>query len=295
MEIFSKLIAKEWFMIPMFGMCVFVIVYLWIEQIYDFLKKKSLGKREEIISILKIMGIDIDQKKLTITLLLMSFGLGGLIFLLLWPNIIAGILFSTSIIIAGWSLPLLIVKSMYSSRCSKFVGQMVDGLTIMANGISAGSNPQESMKRVVEIMKNPMRYEFNKVLAQMQVGDSFENALNDLGTRIPRPDVQMFVTSINILKETGGNLAETFQTIVSTIRERQKIEKKIEAMTAQGLMQGIIVTMIPFVLCIVFFVVDPAFISPMFNTTLGWVMLAMMLGLQIIGGVIIKKVVTIKV
>lgn len=287
--------AKEWFLIPVFGICVFIIVYLWIEQIYEYLKKKSLGKREEIMEILKLMGTDIDQKKLTITLLLMSFGLGGLVFLLLWPNIIAGLLFSTSIIIAGWSLPLLIVKSMYNSRCSKFVGQMVDGLTIMANGISAGSNPQESMKRVVEIMKNPMKYEFNKVLAQMQVGDSFENALNDLGTRIPKPDVQMFVTSINILKETGGNLAETFQTIVSTIRERQKIEKKIEAMTAQGLMQGIIVTMIPFVLCAVFFAVDPAFISPMFNTTLGWVMLAMMLGLQIIGGVIIKKVVTIKV
>jgi tight adherence protein B len=105
----------------------------------------------------------------------------------------------------------------------------------------------------------------------------------------------MFVTAVNILKETGGNLAETFETIVTTIRERQKVEKKIEALTAQGLMQGLIVTMIPFILAIVFFIVDPAYIKPMFNTTLGLVLFAGMLGLQIIGGVMIKKIVTIKV
>ncbi|HWU42831.1 MAG TPA: type II secretion system F family protein, partial [Bdellovibrio sp.] len=159
----------------------------------------------------------------------------------------------------------------------------------------AGSNPQESMKRVVEIMGNPISQEFSQVLYQMQVGDSFENALNDLGNRIPRPDVQMFVTSINILKETGGNLGETFATIVTVIRERQKVEKKIQALTAQGLMQGIIVTMIPFILMVVFLVVDPNFIKPMFTTTLGLVLLFVMIGLQVIGGVVIKKLVTIKV
>jgi len=184
---------------------------------------------------------------------------------------------------------------MYEKRCTAFVDQMVDGLTIMANGIKAGSNPQESMRRVTDIMANPMKAEFNQVLLQMQVGDSFESALTDLGNRIPRPDVQMFVTSINILKETGGNLAETFQTIVLTVRERQKIEKKIEAMTAQGVMQGIIITCIPFVLGIVFFIVDPNFITPMFSTTLGLVLLMCMLVLILIGGILIKKVVTIKV
>nr|HPI40087.1 type II secretion system F family protein [Pseudobdellovibrionaceae bacterium] len=133
------------------------------------------------------------------------------------------------------------------------------------------------------------------VLYQMQVGDSFEGALTNLAERIPKPDVQMFVTSINILKETGGNLAETFQTIVSTIRERQKVEKKIQALTAQGLMQGYIMSAIPFFLMGVFFLVDPKFVMPMFTTTLGLVLLLIMLGLIIIGGFVIKKVVTIKV
>ncbi len=286
---------NEWVMIPLFGICVFVLVILWADKAIAWLHKRSLGQRDEVIKILRLMGMDINEKKITTLILLMSFGVGALAFLAFWPNVLLGFFFGASITVAGWQLPLLLVRMIYEQRCTKFVDQMVDGLTIMANGIKAGSNPQESMKRVVEIMGNPISQEFSQVLYQMQVGDSFESALNDLGNRIPRPDVQMFVTSINILKETGGNLAETFQTIVITIRERQKVEKKIQALTAQGLMQGIIVTMIPFILMGVFFMVDPAFIKPMFNTTLGLVLLFVMLGLQIIGGVIIKKIVTIKV
>ena len=80
-----------------------------------------------------------------------------------------------------------------------------------------------------------------------------------------------------------------------TIRERQKVEKKIEALTAQGIMQGFIVAMIPFLLAIVFLVIDPTFIMPMFNSTLGIILIFIMITLQIIGGIVIKKIVTIKV
>lgn len=286
---------NEWIMIPAFGICVFVIVLSMSDKALAWLHKRSLGQKEEVMRLMKLMSMEVDEKKVTIGILLLSFGLGALAFLALWPSVLAGFFVGASVTIAGWQLPLLIMKFLYESRCTRFTDQMVDGLTIMANGIKAGSNPQESMKRVVEIMGAPMSQEFAQVMYQMQVGDSFESALNDLGTRIPRPDVQMFVTAINILKETGGNLAETFQTIVLTIRERQKVEKKIQALTAQGLMQGIIVTMIPFILMVVFLVIDSNFIKPMFNTTLGLVLLFAMLALQIIGGVVIKKLVTIKV
>lgn len=286
---------KDWVIIPLVGICTFIICLIYAERVLNFLKAKSLGKKDEILKYMRLMGSEIEEAQLTKMLYLISFGLGAVFFLIFWPNLILGVIFGSAVTVAGWSLPLLFIKNMYEKRCTAFVDQMVDGLTIMANGIKAGSNPQESMRRVTEIMPNPMRAEFTQVLYQMQVGDSFESALNDLGTRIPRPDVQMFVTSINILKETGGNLAETFQTIVLTVRERQKIEKKIEAMTAQGVMQGIIITCIPFILGIVFYIVDPNFIKPMFTTTLGLVLVMFMLAMILIGGILIKKVVTIKV
>ncbi|MBL7669125.1 MAG: type II secretion system F family protein [Bdellovibrionaceae bacterium] len=277
------------------GICVFVFFYFRVESIINFLQRRSLGQRDEVLRILRLMNSPADVKKITWIMLMMSFGLGALFFFAFWPRIIVGLLFGVSVTVAGWSLPLIVVRSLYESRCTKFVDQMVDALTIMGNGIKAGSNISQSMERVSEIMSNPIRQEFREVLTKQQFGQSLEEALTDLGTRIARPDVQMFVTAINILKETGGNLAETFATIVLVIRERQKIEKKIQAMTAQGLMQGLIVTMVPFVLAIIFYVMDPTFIKPMFNTTLGLILCFVILALQIIGGIVIRKIVTIKV
>ncbi len=295
MEKLKIFIYNEWVFIPVVTILIFVLIYKNTDQVIAYLNKKSLGKKDEIIKYLRLMGVETEEKKVVRLMLLMSFGLGILFFLLFWPRFMFGIVLGTIVTMLGFSFPLMLIKAIYDQRCNKFVDQMVDALTIMANGVKAGSNPQETMKRVVEIMGSPIRQEFSQVLYQMQVGDSFENALTNMGERIPRPDVQMFVTSINILKETGGNLAETFQTIVSTIRERQKVEKKIQALTAQGLMQGYIMSAIPFFLMGVFFLVDPKFIMPMFTTTLGLVLLLIMLGLILIGGFVIKKVVTIKV
>jgi len=285
----------EWLVLPLFGISVFFIAYMWADKIFLKLYSKSIGKKSQVMLHMKLLGMDVDEKKVVRILLLSSFGVGFLFFLIAWPNVIAGLFLATASGIAGFQLVPIVYKTLYERRCTQFTDQMVDALTIMANGIKSGSNPQQSMGRVVEIMPNPVKAEFAQVMTQVQFGQSFEEALNDLGERIPRPDVQMFVTAINILKETGGNLAETFQTIVSTIRERQKLEKKISAMTAQGIMQGIIVSCIPFILGGVFFAVDPSYMKPMFNTTLGVILLVVMLGMQIIGGVVIRKIVTIKV
>lgn len=290
-----SILANEWLVFPLFGLSVFAALYVWADKIYSKVYAKSISKKTQVMLHMKLLGMEVDEKKVTRVLLMSTFGVGFLFFIMMWPQVSVGIFFGLSAAIAGFQIVPLIYKYLYEKRCNQFVDQMVDALTIMGNGIKSGSNPQQSMQRVVEIMANPIKSEFAQVITQTQFGQSFEEALTDLGERIPRPDVQMFVTAINILKETGGNLAETFTTIVSTIRERQKLEKKISAMTAQGIMQGIIVSAIPFILGAVFFAVDPAYMKPMFNTFIGLVLLAAMLGLQIIGGVMIKKIVTIKV
>lgn len=292
---FSVLMRTDWFVLPVFGLAVFFAIYFWADKIINKLHSASMGRKSEIMQHMKLMGMEVNEKKVNMMLLACSFGLGALAFVAMWPNVILGLFFGASLTIMGFQLPPIIFKNLYEKRCNVFVDQMVDALTIMANGIKSGSNPQQAMQRVVEIMGNPVSAEFGQVITQTQFGQSFEEALSDLSVRIPRPDVQMFVVAINILKETGGNLSETFTTIVLTIRERQKLEKKISAMTAQGIMQGIIVTSIPFLLMGVFFVMDPSHIMPMFNTTLGLILLVGMLALQLIGGIMIKKIVTIKV
>lgn len=291
----TKIFKYDLVTLPLFGIAVFFVVYFWADKVLVKVYSKSTSKKSDVLLYMKYLGMPVDEKKVNLMLVLSSFGLGFLFFLLAWPNFSVGIFLGLSAGIAGFQLPPIIFRTLYERRCNLFVDQMVDALTIMANGVKSGSNPQQSMQRVVEIMGNPVSSEFAQVITQTQFGQSFEEALSDLAIRIPKPDVQMFVTAINILKETGGNMSETFQTIVSTIRERQKLEKKISAMTAQGVMQGIIVTCIPFILGAVFYAIDPNFISPMFTTTYGLIGLVLMLVLQVIGGMMIKKIVTIKV
>lgn len=290
-----SILANDMIFVILAGALVFIFSMLWADRIFNFLYDKSLGSRQYVIEKLESIFVEVDHKKLTITMLLLSFGLGLLVFLAVLPNVILGFILGAVVTYGGWQLPKILVDYLFERRCALFVDQMVDGLTIMANGVRSGLGITESMERVAENMPNPIRQEFNLALSQNKLGLSVEEALVGLGNRIPMPDVIMLVTAINILKETGGNMGETFSTMVETIRERQKINKKIEALTAQGVTQGIIITLVPFILMVVFLVIDPGFIKPLFTTTLGIILLVVMLFLQLIGGLMIRKIVRIKV
>ena len=295
MNIVHLLFGTQLSVIIMVSAVVFVLSYLHSEKVLRFFHARTLGQREELFQLLDKMYVDTDRKKLMISIVLISFGLGFIFFLAFWPNVIGGLLFGTVMTLVGWSAPKIILKGMWEKRCGRIVDQMVDGMTIMANSIGAGLSVPQAMERVTENMSGPLTQEFTLALNQIRLGRSVEEALNEFGERIPRPDVQMFVSGVNILKETGGNLAETFATITTTIRERQKIERRIEAMTSQSIWQAIIVTCVPFALLLMFLFGDPTFVKPLFTRPLGWLALFFMLGLQAMGGLLMKKIVTIKV
>lgn len=286
---------SDWVVIPGIGISTFIITYLNADRVVEWFKVQSLGNREYVIKKLDMMFVEVDSKKVTGAMLMVSFGFGALTFFAVWPNVILGLLLATIVTVLGFQLPKRFVDAYADRRAVQFVDQMVDGLTLMSNGIKSGLSIPQAMKIVADNMPDPLSQEFELMLSQLALGVSIEEVFNELAKRIPYPDVQMFVTSVNILKDTGGNVAETFDTIVKTVRERIKIEKKIAAVTAQGVMQGTIITAMPFVLLLLFYIMDPAYIGPLFNKPLGWVMLVAMLVLQIIGGLMIRKIVKIKV
>lgn len=195
----------------------------------------------------------------------------------------------------GWTLPRKILNWMWRRRVRQFDEQMLDGLTFLSNSLKSGLSLLQAIDMIVQELPNPLSQEWALVMSQQKLGVRIDEALANLEKRIGSEDVQIIVTSITILRESGGNLAEVFDTIAYTVRERRKVEGKIEAMTAQGVMQGIIIVAMPIVLGLILWMIDPFLISRLWTTVLGWVMLLLMFALQFAGGWMIKKIVTIEV
>jgi len=277
------------------GIAVYLLAYFYNTKFLDWLRFQSLGTRDYIVERMALMFVEVPPHRILLGLFLCSFGLGAVTFLAFLPQIFPAILFSIIVTIVGWKAPKPIVEKMYQMRVTKIVGQMVDGLGLMSNGLKSGLSVVQAMNLVVQEMPNPIQQEFGLILNENRLGVSLEDAFGNFAKRVKNDDVEMFVTSINILKETGGNLAETFDTIVTTIRERIKVEQKIAAMTASAFFQGIVLMMIPPILGVVFYVTDPVFMQPLFTTALGWVIIMGIILLQTVGFVLILKIVKIDV
>jgi tight adherence protein B len=203
--------------------------------------------------------------------------------------------FGALVVLVGWRIPGMMIKILHRRRTTRFVIQMVDGLSLMSNSLRSGLNVPQALQLVTDELPNPISQEFALVLSQNKIGVTVEAALSNLSVRMPHDDIEMFTTSVNILKETGGNLAETFDSISYTIRERIKVESKIAAMTAQGVLQGVVVVLMPFALGAILYTIDPDRIRPMFTTVPGWAMLLLMVSLQAAGAFAIWKIVQIRV
>ncbi|MCC7441639.1 MAG: type II secretion system F family protein [Bdellovibrionales bacterium] len=277
------------------GVAVGGISYRYNKRFLEWLRFHSIGTRDYIAERLSSMFIEIPPNTILIGQFTLSFGLGSVVFLLLLPKWFLGLLLGGIVMIVGWKVPKPVVDMMYSRRVSKLVAQMVDGLGLMSNGMKSGLSVVQAMGLVTQEMQNPIRQEFELILNENKLGVSLEEAFTNFSKRVKSDDVEMFVTSVNILKETGGNLAETFDTIVSTIRERVKVENKIKALTSQGLVQGIFVMSVPPVLGFLLYQSDPDFMRPLFTTTIGLIVCMVIVVLEVIAFFIIRKIVTIDV
>ncbi len=285
----------KWIGVMGFGVSIFFLTYIYSKKFFDWILFQSLGTRDYIVETLNMMFIEIPANKILLWLSVYSIGCGSLVFLAFLPQLVPGFCFALLTMFVAWKSPKPIVHWMYQRRIQKFILQMVDSLSLMSNGLKSGLSIVQSIGLVTQEMPNPIHQEFNLLLSENKLGVPLEEAFLNLSKRIQSDDVEMFVTSVNILKETGGNLAETFDTIVSTIRERIKVESKISALTAQGFYQGVFVMMIPPILAVVFQQTDPEFMSPLFNTAPGWFIVLVIILLEVIGFIMIMKIIKIDV
>lgn len=296
MSVFIDLIQLKG-LIFVVGAMVFALSYKYSINIFEWVEQQTYGTRTYIMEKLEFLFIEIPQDRLTYILLGSSVGVGAFVFLLMGilGSWIIGIILGGILAFIGFKAPRIIVNYLVEKRIKTYSSQMVDALQLLSNGIRAGLSVPQALGMIVDEMPAPISQEFNIILQQNRIGMPLEECFENLTKRVPTEDNDMFVSSVNILRETGGNLAETFDTIVDVIRERVRLQQKIDTFTAQGMFQGMVIGAMPYALGLIYYLQDPASMTPLFTTIIGFIMLFFAVLFDLAGIYVIMKIVKIKI
>ena len=194
-----------------------------------------------------------------------------------------------------FTLPARYVRILRERRRVKFNEQLVDALGTMSNALRAGFSINQAFESVANIGDKPISQEFNVLLQQMRVGLPFDAALASLDRRVGSDDLTLVCTSIDIARRTGGNLTDIFDRISETIRGRMRIERRVRTLTAQGRLQGIIVSLMPFVLGLAMTVMKPDVMRPFLTSLKGGICIGIAAALVLVGWLFIRKIIRIDV
>jgi tight adherence protein B len=192
-------------------------------------------------------------------------------------------------------LPFLYVRRKARVRVHKFEEQFPDCLEFIARSMRAGHAFSVSLDLVHREFSEPLAGEFRRTFEEQNLGQPMEIVLKKLGQRIPSMDVSFFVSAVLLQKRTGGNLSELLDKLAHIIRERFKLRARVKSISAQGVMSGRIIAAIPACIGGMMFVINRPYAQFFIDDPMGQKMLAAALGLQLIGFLIISKIVTIEV
>jgi len=203
--------------------------------------------------------------------------------------------------IISFLLPRLWLLHIKKKRFKLFDEQLPDALTILSNSLRSGQNLSLAINTLVNEHQPPISQEFALVIMQTRIGLSLKKALENLSNRVlnedlkKNEDLQLLVTSINVVHDMGGNLRIIFQSVEELIRKRKRIQKKIQSITAMGRYQGLITSLITPAMGVVLYYLYPEAMHLMFTTSTGKISLFLIILLQIIGYFTIRKITDIKV
>ena len=192
-------------------------------------------------------------------------------------------------------LPSIFYRSMRKQRLKRFEAQLPDGLVMISGAMRAGASLNIALESLVKEQPAPLSQEFELFLKEQRLGVEFEESLKKMEQRIPIPDFSMLVTALLINREVGGNLAETMETLGTTLRRKAMMEGKIESLTAQGKLQGIVMTCLPILLGVLLNFIEPEAMSKLWTTSIGYMVLVVIVIMEILGYFMISKITSIDV
>lgn len=196
----------------------------------------------------------------------------------------------------GWVVfASLYVQFKANRRMKQFTNQLGDAIAMMSNAIKSGFTFQQAMDIVAKEIKGPISEEFVRALNEIQLGVTLEEALEGICQRVKDDDFEMVAMSVVIQRQVGGNLSQILDTVGETIRERIKLKGEIRSLTAEGVMSGLAIGMLPIILSVLCQIINPHYFDELLAVEYGKYIVIVCLISECIGGLIIKYIVNVKI
>lgn len=264
----------------------------------DVLRQASFLNRALLtMPLARRMQLFIEQAAVDVTLsmlLALSFFLGVFCFL---AALLVGlpILLALAIALVGGAVPITVVAYKRMVRLRKFEELFPEAMDMLARAVTAGYAFTSGLELIATEMPQPLAREFRITYDQQNLGLPLREALNNLARRIPLADVRIFVALLQIQQDSGGNLAEMLNNLSHVIRERFKLLRQVRVYTAEGRLSMIVLTALPPVAAILFLLTNPDYLRPLIETTTGHQLIAFAIILQLIGFLVIRRIVHLKI
>ena len=231
-----------------------------------------------------LMGTEFE-----IMLLIFGLLLGLVVFLTTFDIVL------TILALAGGIVFGMVFLNIYISRRQQaFTNQLGDMLQMVSNAMRAGFSFLQAFELIAREMDAPIGREVQKVVSEINVGATMDTALENMQKRVHSADFELVVTAVLIQRQVGGNLAQILDTIGATIEERVKVKREVKALTAQGRASGYLLSGLPFALGLILYTMNPDYLKPLWTETYGRMAIMVALVLQVIGFMVIRKIVDIK-
>jgi tight adherence protein B len=240
-------------------------------------------------AILRQADVKITVYRFVISSLIAGFVVGLLIFF--FSGSLIAMFIATVVVMVA---PLMFVLNQRRRRFHAFLEQLPDALELMVRSLQAGHSFSSALQMVATEMPDPIAREFGKTYEEQNLGLNIKAALENLVERVPILDLKLCVTAVLIQREIGGNLSEVLRNISHTIRERFRIQGEIRVKSAQARLSGYIVSALPFFLFFWINMVNPGYMKTLYDHEYGVYILGTGVVMQIVGWLIIRKIVDIK-
>jgi tight adherence protein B len=192
------------------------------------------------------------------------------------------------------ALPWVVLTVRGHRRSRAFENQLPEVLDTLSASLRAGHGFDAALQTVATDVAEPAAREFRRVVAEVQLGRSLDDALVDLGQRIRSKDLKFVLEAIRIQRQVGGSLAELFELVAETVRSREQFRRKVRALTGMVRMSANVLTILPFAAAVLLTALNASYMRPLWATTAGHVMVAAALAMMTLGTITLRRIGTVK-